>query len=133
MPAGKLMLSTRRGKQFNSLIYASKDAVTGARRDALFIAAEDAAARGLAEGDRALVTSDNGASLECRVHIAHILPRNVQVFWPEGNVLIRRRVCDVAAGVPDFNAIVEVTPLAGQRALAGIADGGAADAAKPTG
>jgi molybdopterin-dependent oxidoreductase alpha subunit len=133
LPAGKLMLSTRRGKQFNSLIYASKDAVTGARRDALFIAAEDAAARGLAEGDRALVTSDNGASLECRVHIAHILPRNAQVFWPEGNVLIRRRVCDLAAGVPDFNAIVEVTPLAGQRALAGVADGGAADVAKATG
>src|SRR5258707_189610 len=132
LPAGKLMLSTRRGKQFNSLIYASKDAVTGARRDALFIAAEDAAARGLAEGDRALVTSDNGASLECRVHIAHILPRNVQVFWPEGNVLIRRRVCDVAAGVPDFNAIVEVAPLAGQRALLGVS-GGAVDPTKPTG
>ena len=132
LPAGKLMLSTRRGKQFNSLIYASKDAVTGARRDALFIAAEDAQARGLAEGDRALVTSDNGASLECRVHIAHILPRNVQVFWPEGNVLIRRRVCDVAAGVPDFNAIVEVAPLAGQRALLGVS-GGAVDATKPTG
>jgi predicted molibdopterin-dependent oxidoreductase YjgC len=112
LPEGKLALSTRRGKQFNSLIYKHTDSVTGARRDDLLIAAEDAAARGLREGDRVLVHSDNGASMECRVHIDKIKPRNVQVFWPEGNVLIRRRVCDALAGVPDYNAIVAVEKIA---------------------
>ncbi len=108
LPAGKLFLSTRRGKQFNSLIYKKTDVLTGAQRDDLLISAEDARERGLRDGDRVVVHSDNGASMECRVRIAKIKPRNVQVFWPEGNVLIRRRVCDAQAGVPDYNAVVEL-------------------------
>jgi molybdopterin-dependent oxidoreductase alpha subunit len=118
---GKLALSTRRGKQFNSLIYKRTDVLSGADRDHLLISAEDAAERGLREGDRVLVRSDNGASMECRVHIDKIKPRNVQVFWPEGNVLIRRRVCDAQAGVPDYNAIVEVEKIgAGKPVPAGV-------------
>jgi hypothetical protein len=46
-----------------------------------------------------------------RVHLAPIKPRNVQAFWPEANPLIRRNVCDVMAGIPDYNAVVEITPL----------------------
>jgi predicted molibdopterin-dependent oxidoreductase YjgC len=122
LPNGKLALSTRRGKQFNSLIYKRTDSVTGARRDDLLMSAQDAAERGLREGDRVLVRSDNGASMECRVHIDKIKPRNVQVFWPEGNVLVRRRVCDPQAGVPDFNAIVTVGKLgASAPVAAGVA------------
>jgi molybdopterin-dependent oxidoreductase alpha subunit len=118
LPDGKLALSTRRGKQFNSLIYKRTDVMTGAQRDDLLISAEDAAGRGLREGDRVLVRSDNGASMECRVHIDKIKPRNVQVFWPEGNVLVRRRVCDPQAGVPDFNAIVTVEKLGASTPIA---------------
>jgi hypothetical protein len=33
---------------------------------------------------------------------------NLQVHWPEGNVLIRRGVVDQVGGVPDYNAWVEV-------------------------
>ncbi len=111
LPAGKFILSTRRGKQFNSLIYAKKDNLNSARRDALLISAEDAAALHVGEGERVLVKSDNGQSMECRVHIDTIKPRSVQAYWPECNVLVRRRVCDLAAGVPDYNAIVEIEPL----------------------
>ncbi|HEY7350165.1 MAG TPA: FdhF/YdeP family oxidoreductase [Ktedonobacterales bacterium] len=111
LPEGHFILSTRRGKQFNSLIHAKKDTMTGARRDALLLSAEDAAALHVSEGDQVLVKSDNGQSMQCRIHIDAIKPRNVQAFWPECNVLIRRRVCDVAAGVPDYNAIVEIEPL----------------------
>jgi len=45
------------------------------------------------------------------VHIDQVQPRTVQAFWPECNVLIRRRTCDVQAGVPDYNAIIEIEPL----------------------
>jgi hypothetical protein len=45
------------------------------------------------------------------VRIDAIKPRNVQAFWPECNPLIRRRVCDVAAGIPDYNAVVEIVPI----------------------
>jgi molybdopterin-dependent oxidoreductase alpha subunit len=111
LPPGKFMLSTRRGKQFNSMIHAEKDAITGAGRHALFICRQDAVALGLKEKDRVTVKSDNGACMEFQIHIDHMHPRSVQAFWPECNLLIRRRVYDAAAGVPDYNAIVEITPV----------------------
>ena len=111
LPPGKFILATRRGKQFNSLIQARKDSLTGGGRDSLLISAEDAAALRVVEGQRVLVKSDNGESMECRVHIDRVKPRSVQAYWPECNVLIRRRVCDVQAGVPDYNAIVEIEPV----------------------
>ena len=110
LPAGKFALSTRRGKQFNSMIYKKTDSLTGVGRDALLISREDAEALGVREGDRVTVRSDNGASMELRAHIDRIQPRNVQAYWPECNVLIRRRTCDIAAGVPDYNALVEIVP-----------------------
>jgi predicted molibdopterin-dependent oxidoreductase YjgC len=120
LPAGAFALSTRRGKQFNSLIHKRTDPNTGTPRDALFISAEDAQALGVREGDRVRVDSDNGASLDFRAHIAAIKPRNAQAFWPECNPLIRRRVCDLAAGIPDYNATVRITPMrVGEPATAG--------------
>jgi predicted molibdopterin-dependent oxidoreductase YjgC len=111
LPAGKFLLSTRRGKQFNSIIYKHKDPLTGAGRDALFLAAEDAKGLGVGEGTPIEVTSDNGASMRFVAHIAAIKPGNAQAFWPECNALIRRRVCDLAAGVPDYNALIEIRPV----------------------
>ena len=119
---GKFILATRRGKQFNSLVHAEKDAMTGSGRDSLLISAEDAAALHVSEGARVRVKSDNGESMECRIHIDRVKPRSVQAYWPECNVLIRRRVCDVQAGVPDYNAIVEIAPV-GARELAPAGSG----------
>jgi molybdopterin-dependent oxidoreductase alpha subunit len=48
---GTFELSTRRGKQFNSMIYADVDPLTGADRDAVFINPDDAAALHLRSGD----------------------------------------------------------------------------------
>jgi hypothetical protein len=36
--------------------------------------------------------------------------RNLQLFWPEANPLIRRDVVEPQCGIPDFTAIVEVVP-----------------------
>jgi hypothetical protein len=75
---------------------------------------------GVREGDRVRVDSDNGVTMEFGVHIAQIKPRNAQAFWPECNPLIRRRVCDLAAGIPDYNATVRITPIRmSERELAG--------------
>ena len=84
--AGRFVLSTRRGKQFNSMVYAEVDPLTGAARDALFLGAKDAEALGVKEGAAVLVRSEHG-ELHARVHLAPIRPGNVQVFFPEGNVL----------------------------------------------
>ncbi len=100
-------VSTRRGKQFNTLIYAEVDPLTGAGRDAVFMSADDAAALKLAHGDKVVLKNELG-ELACRVHIAEIASGNLQVHWPEGNVIIRRGVVDAGGGVPDYNALVQV-------------------------
>ncbi len=110
LPEGTFLLSTRRGKQFNTMVHASIDPLTGAARDALLMAPADALALGVHDGDRVVVSSDIG-SMQARVHLADLRPGNVQVFFPEGNVLLRPARRDAASGVPDYNAVVTVAPL----------------------
>ena len=107
---GIFEVSTRRGKQFNSLIYDDLDPLTGATRDAVFMNPEDAAGLRLANHDRVVLVNELGR-LEGRVFIAPIARGNLQVYWPEGNVLIRRGVVDSLGGVPDYNAQVKLEKL----------------------
>ena len=100
-------VSTRRGKQFNTLIYAEIDPFNGAARDAVLMNAEDAAALHLGNGGRITLVSDVGR-YEGRVHLAPIARGNLQVHWPEGNVIIARGAVDTLGGVPDYNATVQV-------------------------
>jgi molybdopterin-dependent oxidoreductase alpha subunit len=104
----RLKLSTRRGKQFNSIVHKTRDPLTGANRDDILISKEDADQRGLTDGDSVLVTSNTGR-MRGRCKIAPMAPGNVQVHWPEGNVLIKRGVSDPECGIPDFNSEVEIT------------------------
>ncbi len=104
---GFFHVSTRRGKQFNTLIYAETDPLTGADRDAVFISAEDAAEKHLKHGDRVSLVNELGR-YEGRAFLAAIAPGNLQIMWPEGNRIIRRGVVDAAGGVPDYNALVRV-------------------------
>ena len=71
---------------------------------------EDAAALHLANHDRVALVNELGR-LEVRVFLASIARGNLQVHWPEGNVLIRRGVVDALGGVPDYNAHVRVEAL----------------------
>lgn len=114
IPEGRFALSTRRGKQFNSMIHQQRDPLTGARRDEVLMSEADARALGLRAGDPVLIRSSVG-EMRARVRIAPIRPRNLQVHWPEGNVLLRRGVTDPISGIPDYNAVVELVPLDGAR------------------
>jgi len=107
---GLLTLSTRRGKQFNSMIQSDHDALTGVDRDAILISAGDAGRRELVDGDAVTVRSSFG-SLSARIVISEIAEGSVQVLWPEGNVLIAPDVRSDEARIPDYNARVEVTPV----------------------
>jgi molybdopterin-dependent oxidoreductase alpha subunit len=106
--SNKLTLSTRRGKQFNSMIHNVRDPLTGARRDDVLMSREDAEKIGVADRDEILLTS-SGGQMRGRCLIAPIAPGNLQVHWPEGNVLIERGVVDSECGIPDFNTEVEVS------------------------
>jgi anaerobic selenocysteine-containing dehydrogenase len=110
LPDGAFFVSTRRGRQFNSMVHADVDPLTGARRDDVLLAPEDARRLGIKDGDR-IRLSRNGVSLEGRAKTAPIRPGNLQVHWPEGNALIAKSDRDPEAGVPDYNAVVRVEKI----------------------
>jgi len=102
-------LSTRRGKQFNSMVQAETDPLTGAARDAVLVNPGDAQRLGLAEGASVLLRSATG-ELRGRLRLAPVKPGNIQVHWPEGNVLLAGGVRSPVAGIPDYNALVTIEP-----------------------
>ncbi len=106
VPEGRFLLSTRRGKQFNSLIHGEIDPLTGAARDAIFMSSEDAKRLGLEDGAPLVLGNDRG-QFRGHVKIARIKPGCLQGHWPEVNVLVPAGCLD-PSGVPDYNAIVEV-------------------------
>jgi molybdopterin-dependent oxidoreductase alpha subunit len=104
---GRFLLSTRRGKQFNSMVHKQRDPLTGADRDALFMADADVRALGLRDGTPVIVRSE-GREVIARVHPAKLRRGNVQMFFPEANPLITPGRLDPVGLVPDYNAVVEV-------------------------
>ncbi|HXG46531.1 MAG TPA: FdhF/YdeP family oxidoreductase [Methylomirabilota bacterium] len=104
---GVFEVSTRRGKQFNTLIYDEVDPLTGAERDAVFMNPEDAATLRLRSGDRIALVNELGR-YEGRLFLAPIARGNLQIHWPEGNVIVRRGAVDTLGGVPDYNARARV-------------------------
>ncbi len=103
-------VATRRGKQFNTLIYGGTDPITGAPREAIFISPEDAAELRLRDRDAVALVNACGR-YEGRVFLAPIARGNLQIHWPEGNVILARGVYDAVGGVPDYNAQVRVEKI----------------------
>ncbi|MBD2525165.1 FdhF/YdeP family oxidoreductase [Nostoc sp. FACHB-133] len=109
LPEGYFLVATRRGKQFNSMVQERKDAITGAVREAVLINAADAALLDLKDGDKVILKNELG-ELFCQVYIAPIQSGNLQVHWPEGNVLLDKSKRSLE-GVPDYNAIVRLEKI----------------------
>jgi predicted molibdopterin-dependent oxidoreductase YjgC len=107
LPDGAFLVATRRGKQFNSMVHEHADALTGAVREAVLMNGDDAGRLGLVHGDPVLLTSESGA-FRGRVSVAPMKPGNLELHWPEGEVLIDRRKRSPQAGIPDYNAVVRV-------------------------
>ncbi len=106
-PEGAFFLGTRRGKQFNSMVQKDVDALTGAARDHVFVAPEDARRLGLRADEPIVLRSAHG-EMQGRVFLAGVAPGSLQAHWPEANVLIGDRVVDPGSGVPDYNAWVRI-------------------------
>jgi molybdopterin-dependent oxidoreductase alpha subunit len=107
IPAGMFRLTTRRGKQFNSIVHEQRDMLTGAERDAVFIAAADAQALDLVQGSPVTLHNEHG-SYSGRVFIARLRPGNLQVHWPEANHLLDRHRRSPQAQIPDYTTLVWV-------------------------
>ena len=111
LPAGAFTVTTRRGNQFNSMIWGDHDPLTGSARDDVLMSAQDAQRLGLRKGDRVVLRSEVG-ELTGKIRIADIRPGNLAVHWPEANVLIRAGRYDPSCGEPDYNAVCEVARAA---------------------
>jgi molybdopterin-dependent oxidoreductase alpha subunit len=107
LPAGTFFVTTRRGKQFNSMVQEQKDAITGAKREAIFISAVDARNLGLTEGESVVLKNEFG-EYRGQIYTAPVKPGNLQVHWPEGNVLLDRSKRSLIVGIPDYNATVRL-------------------------
>ena len=104
---GAFTLATRRGKQFNSMIQADVDPLTGAARDHVFIAPADAERLGLRRDDAILIRNEHG-EYRGRAFPAEVATGTLQAHWPEVLALIPSGRVDPLGGVPDYNARVEV-------------------------
>ena len=113
LPPGAFTVATRRGKQFNSMVHAEVDPLTGARRDAIYIDGADASAIGATDGAAVRLTSAVG-TFDGHVKVVRLPARSLQVHWPEGNVLISGGGAhrEPHSEVPDYNAVVTIEVLA---------------------
>ncbi|MFQ5663292.1 MAG: FdhF/YdeP family oxidoreductase [Terriglobia bacterium] len=105
----RFYLATRRASQFNSMVFDTVDSLTGARRDDILIAPDDAAALGLAPGEPIRLRSAVG-EFTGRARLAQVARGCLVATWPEVNVLIPRRY-DPGSGEPDYNTEVTLEKL----------------------
>lgn len=102
---GAFYVSTRRGKQFNSMVQRAVDPLTGAAREDILISGEDARRLGVRTGEALRLVSRSG-TYTGRARIDRIKPGNLEVHWPEGNALLSSEEIDRASREPDYNAVV---------------------------
>ncbi len=102
---GQFYVTTRRGKQFNSMIYGEKDAFHGGIRASVLLNPEDAKLYSIAEGE-AIVLHNSHGTLHGQAKCADILRGNLAVNFPEGNVLFPMGVYESPAGIPEYNIAV---------------------------
>ncbi|MEM8963811.1 MAG: FdhF/YdeP family oxidoreductase [Acidobacteriota bacterium] len=103
---GTFRVSTRRGKQFNSMVHAEVDPLNGAAREAILMNRRDAKKQGLRDGDAIRLVSEHGA-FTGHVMVSPIKGGNLAVHWPEAMNLLDGAALDPESGEPDYN--VDVT------------------------
>jgi predicted molibdopterin-dependent oxidoreductase YjgC len=107
VPVGRFMLTSRRGKQFNSITYGDSDPLTGgSSRSSVLLDPRDIEALGLRAGAPVWVTSDHGR-MRATLRPGPCRTQHVQAFWPECNVLYPTRY-DPQSGEPDYGTSVRI-------------------------
>jgi molybdopterin-dependent oxidoreductase alpha subunit len=104
---GEFYVTTRRGKQFNSMIYGTKDPMNAADRYNILINPADARRLSIADGEAIVVHNEHGV-FHGQAKFAETKQGNIQVYWPEGNVLIPKGVYEPHAGIPEYNTKCKV-------------------------
>ena len=105
--AASFVVSTRRGKQFNSMIQRDVDPLTGFGREDILISQADLDRLSLRDGTSVVLRSAVG-QFAGQVRAAAIKPGNLEVHWPEGNTLLSGSAIDPDSLEPDYNAVVTI-------------------------
>ncbi|WP_123043130.1 FdhF/YdeP family oxidoreductase [Cohnella candidum] len=106
-PEGRFYATTRRGKQFNSMVYGEIDPFNGAGRYDVLIPAEDARDLGIGDGD-AVVAYNRHGIFHGRAKFEPLARGNIGLYWPESNALFPKGVYEPFAGIPEYNSYVVV-------------------------
>jgi molybdopterin-dependent oxidoreductase alpha subunit len=104
---GQFIVTSRRGKQFNSMVYKEIDPFNGADRYDVLMNADDARHLSIAEGEGIVVYNGFGV-FQGRAKFVDIARGNLEVHFPEGNFLLPRGRYEKFAGIPDYNITVTV-------------------------
>ncbi len=104
---GQFLLTTRRGKQFNSMVFSEKDPLNDSDRYDVLINGEEARLHRIADGEGVVVYNQHGV-FQGRARYADITPGNLGVHFPEGNFLLPKGKYEQFAGMPDYNIAVTV-------------------------
>lgn len=104
---GQFFVTSRRGKQFNSMIYSEKDPFNNADRYDIIMNSEDAARLNIREGEP-IVAYNKFGTYQGNAKFEEVKSGNIAVYWPEGNVLLPKGVYEKYAKIPEYNTTVIV-------------------------
>lgn len=107
---GLFKMTTRRGKQFNSMVFAKEDTLQGGLgRNDIFISEFDANELHLKDGNYIALENEHGRFVG-PVRIMDMAEGFLQTYWPESNVLIPPE-WDPLSEEPDYNCMVRIERL----------------------
>jgi molybdopterin-dependent oxidoreductase alpha subunit len=101
---GIFRVVTRRGKQFNSMVHEDVDDSSSAIRSSIFMNPDDARRMALSPGDRVRLCNDFG-SYNGEVLLAPVTAGTLEVYWPEGNILVDPSARSPLAKIPAYKQI----------------------------
>ncbi|XQY90157.1 FdhF/YdeP family oxidoreductase [Metabacillus sp. HB246100] len=104
---GQFIVTSRRGKQFNSMVYKEVDPFNKAERYDVLMNAQDGKRLSVADGEGIVVYNGFGV-FQGRAKFVDIALGNIEVHFPEGNFLLPRGRYEKYAGIPDYNITATV-------------------------
>jgi molybdopterin-dependent oxidoreductase alpha subunit len=104
---GDFYITTRRGKQFNSMVYNEIDPFNGAERDDVLMSQEDAKKLSILEGESVVIYNQFGV-FQGKAKFADIVKGNLGLHFPEGNFLLPKGRYEKFAGIPDYSIAVKI-------------------------
>ncbi|WP_227939636.1 FdhF/YdeP family oxidoreductase [Alkalihalobacillus deserti] len=104
---GDFYITTRRGKQFNSMVYSEHDSFNGSDRYDVLMNEEDAKELSITERELVVVYNQHGV-FTGKARFVDIAKGNLEVHFPEGNFLLPKGVYEKFSKIPSYNVAVKV-------------------------